>query len=168
MPFSSIPMRDDMINASVNALYNNLGVDKIKTTEAIQKKGVDKNWDGFIDKDELKIAIKNDVVAISLKEYKDKDSFFDSTIRLFNSYDVASDVSSRMDKSDGKNDGYITIPAGKYYAQNIVAGSLTTSLVSGEAVIGREIQDRKTAKGSGLTLIELHQNKSGAKLVMGQ
>jgi hypothetical protein len=164
--FSSIPMRDDMINASVNALYKNLGTDKIKTTEAIQKRGIDSNYDGYISKDELKSAIKNDMVAISLKEYKE--GGFDGVVRLFNSADVASDVASRMDSSDGRNDGVISIPAGKYYAQNISTSSLTTSLVTGNAVIGREISDRSVAKNQGLTLIELHQNKSGAKLVVGQ
>lgn len=161
--FTSIPMRDDMINATVNALYKNLGTDRIKTTEAIQKRGVDTNWDGYISKDELKDAIKSDKVALSLKEYKE--GGFDGLVRLFNAADVASDVADRMDGSDGRKDGYITL--GKGY-QVFSASSLSLSLTTGNAVIGREIQDRSAAKSSGLTLIELHQNDKGPKLVVGQ
>lgn len=178
MPNVSTSLRNDMINSAVNAVYQNVGSDRIKASEAASRI-CDTNGDGWIQKTELKSALENDRVVLSLREHQQGNGA--GMVRLMNAVDVASDVANRMDGSDGRRDGYIDFnnkdgsdlferfgAALGNTRNGIYASDLTSKLAEGELVIGRQIRDRMSAKQHDMPIVELHQNKSGPKLVSGQ
>lgn len=158
---TSIPIRENTINAAVNALYKNVGSEKINASEPI-KKLADFDGDGAISKDELKRAIKEDKLALSLKEYKS--GGIDGVVRLFKSADVAIDVVDSMDGSDGHSDGRISV------AKGVSASSIefADALIEGKVVIGSQLMDKEDTKLKGIKVVELHQNQDGPKLVSGR
>lgn len=177
MPNVSTSLRNDMINSAVNAVYQNVGSDRIKASDAAQRI-CDYNGDGWIQKSELKTALEQDRVVLSLREAKTGNG--DNFIRLMNASDVATDVANRMDGADGRRDGYVDFNNkdgsdlferfGALLGNNhagVYAADLKNQLVSGDLVIGRQIRDRMSAKQHGMEIVELHQNKTGPKLVSG-
>ena len=171
----STSLRNDMINSAVNAMFQNVGADRIKASKAAGRIA-DENGDGWISKPELKHALENDKVVLSLKEHNDG-----SFGRAVNALDIASDVSSRMDAADGRRDSYVDFSnkngsdlferlgaAFGNVTNGIYTSDLTHKLAEGDLVIGRQIRDRMNAKQKGFDIIELHQNKDGPKLVNGQ
>jgi hypothetical protein len=168
--FSSIRMSDNMINATVNAVFDSLGVRNpkgIKSSDAMKDTRVDFDGDGYVTKSELKDALKYDRVALSFKEHK-SGNYGENVFRTINAAGLASDVADRMDAADGRKDGLISV-GDKYSGKEVFsASSVALSLTTGDAVIGSEIRDRDNAKSKHFTLAEVHQNKDGPKIVMGQ
>ena len=157
----SIPIRENAINAAVNALYDNLGTDKIKASESIQKVA-DSDGDGSISKAELKNALKGDKLALSLKEFKS--GGIDGVVRLFKSADVAIDVVDKIDGSDGRSDGKITVAPGV----SAPSVKFADALIEGKVFIGSQLMDKEDINAKDIRIVELHQNQDGPKLVTGK
>ena len=152
-----IPIKQDMTNAAVNAMYKNVSDGRgIKASEAAARIA-DENGDGFISKQEMKNTLNSDRASLSLAEFREG-SAGSQVVRFVNSLDVSADVVDRMDKADGRPDGMVKTPAG-----SIPDATLTAGLVSGEVVIGDALKDREDAG----KILELHQNQDGPKIVMG-
>ncbi|MBI6545924.1 MAG: hypothetical protein HY692_03960 [Cyanobacteria bacterium NC_groundwater_1444_Ag_S-0.65um_54_12] len=172
----SSSVRNDMINAAVNALYKNVGSERIDASKAAKRVLDTSNHDGKVDKQELKDALENDRVVLSLREVQDG-----SYHRVHNAREVADDVAERMDRADGRDDDYIDFTSkngsGLFERMDALWGNIkngifkndfVTALANGNLVIGRQIRSRASAKERDLTIVELHQNSSGPRIVMGQ
>ena len=156
-----IPLNENMVRGVVNELYDSMGVNKIKLSNAVAEKLGD--YDGYLTKDEMKDALLSDRVYLSLKDYSNKNDMFDAIGSAFKSQVVAENIADKMDRSDGREDGAIQTKYGDKYTERSVADALAT----GSCVVGRELRDRGNAKAVGM-VIELHQNKDGLKITMGQ
>ncbi|MBC7541653.1 MAG: hypothetical protein H7338_02890 [Candidatus Sericytochromatia bacterium] len=165
-------VRDDVINASVNAMYASVGASGIRATDAASRV-LDNNYDGYVSKAEMKDGLRYDRVALSLKNADN------SYGRYYDAKEVADDVASRLDSSDGYRDGYVDMSVAGDFFENYdswsgyTRGGISTSelsrrLASGDLVIGQSIRTRSNANNRGFTLAELHQNANGPKITIAQ
>jgi hypothetical protein len=163
-------VREDMINASVNAMYSSVGASGIRATDAAARK-LDNNYDGYVSKSEMKEALRYDRVALSLKNHDN------SYGRYWDAQEVSSDVARRMDQADGYRDGFVDMSVfGDFFSGwdswlGVARGGITTSelssrLATGDLVIGGSIRTRSNARNSGFTIAELHQNANGPKMTI--
>jgi len=171
-------MQDSMVNAVVNAMYKNVGSGQIVATKAANRVA-DQDGNGKISKEEFKDSLKNDRVVLSLREHQEKGEV--STVRFFNSLDVATDVANKMDAADGRQDGYVDFSnkngSGFFERLNAAFGDrkqgmftseLRDELMHGNLVIGQEVRGRNDAVKKDFTILELHQNNKGPKITVGQ
>lgn len=173
MPDVSNSLRNDMINAAVNGVYRMAGSHNIKASDAAERI-LERDGVRGISDDELKFALENDRVVLSLKNVDN------SWSRSAQAREVAQVVATKLDRADGFEDGYIDLHKGADSLFDRIAGffgdlsrgirwsELVDKLTSGELVLGRQIRSRDSAKERGLTIVELHENKDGFKITKGQ
>lgn len=166
-------MRNDMLNAAVNTIYREAHSKTIKASDAAERILERDGRRGISDK-ELKSALGNDRVVLSLKN---NDNSFG---RYLNAREIAEAVATKLDRADGREDGYIDLKKGPdslfdrvgAFFGNMTKGiykrDLVSGLASGELVIGRQIRSRDSAKERHFNIVELHENKDGFKITQGR
>ena len=172
-PTSSNSMRSEMINAGVNGMYKLVGQGSIKASAAAERV-LERDGRPGISPDELKSALKEDRVVLSLKNHDNAGHRYSAAL------EVSDAVSTKLDRADGREDGFIDLkkgPQGFFETLSAIFGNLkagimksdlTRQLADGDLVLGREIRGRQNAKERDFTIVELHENKDGWKLTKGQ
>ena len=167
-------IRNDMLNAAVNGMYRSAGTNNIKASAAAERVLERDGRKGISDK-EMKVGLEQDRVVLSLKNGNNEGG------RYWDARAVAREVATKLDRADGREDGYIDLKKGPdslfdrisgiffgNLSKGILKSDMVDKLASGDLVIGRQIRTRESAKQRGFTMVEFHTNKDGFKITQGQ
>ena len=140
-PDTLAAIRNNLIYSIASAVYQNVRSDSMKASKDVLKI-CDHDSDGWISKPELELALKQDKAALSLRGSKDG---------LPNSQNIAGAVGKRLDRDDGRWDGYIEFNKSVSDVfekssppfntrKGIYTNDFISQLASGDLVIGRQIR----------------------------